>query len=80
MVVVPLVLTTIAVGSASVGDLGKLGRLASKTLLYFCTTTVAVFIGLLFANILKSRRMSQPLYRGTQGSGRAGPQNGGCFP
>ena len=80
MVVVPLVLTAIAAGAASVGDLGKLGRLASKTLLYFCTTTVAVFIGLLFANILKSRRMSQPLYRGTQGSGRAGPQNGGCFP
>ena len=53
MVVVPLVLTTIVAGAASVGDLSKLGRLASKTLIYyFCTTAVAVFIGLVFANIL----------------------------
>ena len=53
MVVVPLVLATIVAGAASVGDLSKLGRLASKTLIYyFCTTAVAVLIGLVFANIL----------------------------
>ena len=53
MVVVPLVLATIVAGAASVGDLSKLGRLASKTLIYyFCTTAVAVFIGLVFANII----------------------------
>ena len=52
MVVVPLVLCTIVAGAASVGDINKLGRVASKTLIYyFCTTAVAVVIGLIFANI-----------------------------
>ena len=52
MVVVPLVLCTIVAGSASVGDINKLGRVASKTLIYyFGTTAVAVVLGLLFANI-----------------------------
>ncbi len=52
MVVVPLVLCTIVAGAASVGDINKLGRVASKTLIYyFCTTGVAVIVGLLFANL-----------------------------
>ena len=52
MVVVPLVLCTIVAGSASVGDINKLGRVASKTLIYyFATTAVAVVLGLVFANI-----------------------------
>jgi DAACS family dicarboxylate/amino acid:cation (Na+ or H+) symporter len=52
MVVVPLVLCTIVAGSASVGDINKLGRVASKTLIYyFGTTAVAVVLGLVFANI-----------------------------
>ena len=52
MVVVPLVLCTIIAGAASVGDLNKLGRVASKTLIYyFGTTAVAVVLGLVFANI-----------------------------
>ena len=52
MVVVPLVLCTIVAGSASVGDINKLGRVASKTLIYyFGTTAVAVVLGLIFANI-----------------------------
>ena len=46
MVVVPLVLCTIVAGSASVGDINKLGRVASKTLIYyFGTTAVAVVLG-----------------------------------
>lgn len=53
MVVVPLVLATIIAGAASVGDLSKLGRVASKTLIYyFSTTAVAVFIGLVLANLM----------------------------
>ena len=32
MVVVPLVLTTLVAGAASVGDVSKLGRVAGKTL------------------------------------------------
>ena len=53
MVVVPLVLFTIIAGAASVGDLTKLGRVATKTLVYYlATTAVAVVIGLVFANII----------------------------
>ena len=53
MVVVPLVIATIIAGAASVGDLSKLGRVASKTLIYyFSTTAIAVTIGLVLANIL----------------------------
>ena len=52
MVVVPLVLCTIVAGAASVGDINKLGRVASKTLIYyFGTTAIAVVLGLVFANI-----------------------------
>lgn len=52
MVVVPLVLTTLVAGAASVGDVSKLGRVAGKTLLYYLgTTAVAVVIGLVLANI-----------------------------
>ena len=47
MVVVPLVLTTLVAGAASVGDVSKLGRVAGKTLAYYLVTTaVAVVIGL----------------------------------
>ena len=52
MVVVPLVLATIIAGAAGIHDLGKLGRVAVKTLVYyFATTAVAVIIGLVLANI-----------------------------
>ena len=48
MVVVPLVLATIIAGAAGIHDLSKLGRVATKTLVYyFLTTGVAVAIGLL---------------------------------
>ena len=54
MVVVPLVLTTLVAGAASVGDVGRLGRVAGKTLAYyFVTTAVAVIIGLILANIFQ---------------------------
>lgn len=52
MVVVPLVLATIIAGAAGIHDLSKLGRVATKTLIYyFATTAVAVAIGLILANI-----------------------------
>ena len=54
MVVVPLVFASLLVGTASLNDIKKLGRIGAKTLLYFlCTTAIAVIIGLLLANILK---------------------------
>ncbi|MDH5589731.1 MAG: dicarboxylate/amino acid:cation symporter, partial [Gemmatimonadota bacterium] len=47
MIVVPLVVASLLVGTASLGDLRKLGRIGGKTLLfYMCTTAVAVSIGL----------------------------------
>lgn len=54
MVVVPLVFASLLVGTASLNDIRKLGRIGTKTLAYyFCTTAIAVTIGLLLANTLK---------------------------
>lgn len=54
MVVVPLVFASLLVGTAGLNDIKKLGRIGTKTLLYFlCTTAIAVIIGLLLANIFK---------------------------
>ena len=47
MVVVPLVVASLLVGTASLGDLRKLGRIGSKTLVYYLfTTVIAVTIGI----------------------------------
>lgn len=52
MVVVPLVFATLVAGAAGISDTSKLGRIATKTLLfYLITTALAVTIGLIFANI-----------------------------
>ena len=54
MIVVPLVVASLVVGTASLGDITKLGRIGGKTLAYYMTTTaIAVTIGLLFANLIK---------------------------
>ena len=53
MMVVPLVFISLVVGSASIGDIKKLGRIGSKTLgFYLLTTAIAITIGLLFANLI----------------------------
>jgi len=50
MVVVPLVVASVFVGVASLGDIRSLGRVGAKTLIFFFTTTlVAALIGLLVA-------------------------------
>jgi proton glutamate symport protein len=52
MIVVPIVISSLIVGIASVGDVKKLGKLGGKTLLYFeIITLVAIIVGLLFANV-----------------------------
>ncbi len=52
MVVVPLVFATLVAGAAGISDTAKLGRLATKTLLfYLLTTAAAVVIGLVLANV-----------------------------
>ena len=54
MIVIPLVVASLLVGTASLGDLRKLGRIGGKTLAYYMSTTaVAVTIGLGLANVLK---------------------------
>lgn len=54
MVVVPLVLASLVVGSASLGSLKRLGRIGGKTIVYYLlTTAIAITIGLMFANIFK---------------------------
>ena len=41
MVVIPLVVASLFVGVASLGDVRRLGRIGGRTLLYFLATTVA---------------------------------------
>jgi len=54
MVVVPLVFASLLVGTASLNDIRKLGRIGAKTVAYYlCTTIIAISIGLLLANTLK---------------------------
>ncbi len=54
MVVVPLVFASLIVGTASLGDITKLGRIGSKTIVYYmATTAIAVTIGLLLSNLIK---------------------------
>jgi len=52
MVVVPIVISSIIVGVAGLGDAKKLGKLGFKTILYFeVVTTLAIVLGILFANV-----------------------------
>lgn len=54
MVVVPLVFATLVAGAAGIRDTSKLGRVATKTLIYYVITTIiAVAIGLVLANLMK---------------------------
>jgi len=53
-IVVPLVLLSIMDGVISMGDIGKVGKIGWKTVVYFlCTTAIACVIGLVVANIFK---------------------------
>jgi proton glutamate symport protein len=53
MVVVPLVAASLLIGTASLGDLRKLGRIGGKTVVYYlATTAIAVTIGLMLSNVV----------------------------
>ncbi len=53
-VVTPLVFFSIMAGVISMRDIRKVGSVGVKTIVYyFCTTAIAIIIGLLFANIFK---------------------------
>ena len=54
MVVVPLVIASVFVGVASLGDIRSLGRIGGKTLAYFLGTTLAAaVIGLVVASVAR---------------------------
>lgn len=53
MIAVPLVLASLIVGVANLGDISKLSRIGGKTIgIYLVTTIVAVTIGLLAVNLM----------------------------
>jgi proton glutamate symport protein len=54
MIVIPIVVSSLIVGVAGVGDIKKLGKLGGKTILYFeIITTIAIIIGLSSANLFQ---------------------------
>ncbi|WP_449539540.1 dicarboxylate/amino acid:cation symporter [Ferdinandcohnia sp. Marseille-Q9671] len=54
MLVVPIVLVSITLGVAGLGDPKKLGRIGAKTITYFiATTTIAISIGIALASLFK---------------------------
>lgn len=54
MIVVPIVISTLIVGIAGVGDAKQLGRIGAKTILYFeVITTVAIILGITLANVFQ---------------------------
>lgn len=64
MVVVPLVVASLILGTAALGDLRRLGRLGAKTVFtYLGTTAVAVTIGLLLSNLVRPGSRIDPASR-----------------
>lgn len=54
MIIIPLIIASVIMGVADIGDLRKLGRLGGKTILYYLTTTgIAVIIGIIMVNLLQ---------------------------
>jgi Na+/H+-dicarboxylate symporter len=54
MIVVPLVFSSLLVGTASLGNIKKLGRIGAKTIAYYlCTTAIAITIGLALGNLIR---------------------------
>ncbi|MCY6484534.1 dicarboxylate/amino acid:cation symporter [Clostridium aestuarii] len=54
MLVVPLVLCSLIAGTASVGDVKKLGRVGIRTLVYYTlTTAVAITLAIILASVIK---------------------------
>lgn len=61
MIVVPIVLSSIVVGTASLGDIRKLGRIGLKTIIYFLiTTALAIALGIFLTDIVGPGRHLDP--------------------
>ncbi len=70
MVVIPLVVASLIVGTASLGDITKVGRIGGKTMVYYlATTAIAVVIGLVLSNVLiRDSGMSEEALAGLRGT------------
>jgi Na+/H+-dicarboxylate symporter len=70
MVVIPLVVASLIVGTASLGDITKVGRVGGKTVAYYLVTTaIAVTIGLVLSNLLiQDARMSPEALEALRGT------------
>lgn len=54
MMIIPLIISAVITGIASMGDAKKLGRLGAITIFYYLSTTaIAVFIGLVVVNLIQ---------------------------
>ncbi len=54
MLIVPLIISSVIVGVASIGDFRKLGRIGLKTITYYLSTMlVAVVVGLILVNAIR---------------------------
>ncbi len=77
MIVVPLVVASLLIGTASLGDIRKLGRLGGKTVaFYLATTALAVSIGLLLSNVVRPGARISPETRDQLAAGFAGEAAG----
>ncbi|MBI1222946.1 MAG: cation:dicarboxylase symporter family transporter [Bacteroidetes bacterium] len=61
LIAIPMILTSLVTGVASLNDIGKLGRIGGKTIgIFMGTTVIAITIGLLLVNIIKpGNRLSE---------------------
>ncbi len=61
MIVVPLVFASLALGVANLGDLGTLGKIGIRTLIYFMVlTTIATVIGLVLVQVFQPGKGFDP--------------------
>jgi Na+/H+-dicarboxylate symporter len=69
LMVVPLVLVSLTLGTAAIGDLNKLGRIGGKTMgIYLTTTAIAISIGFILATTIQpGSNLSIPVDGGFQG-------------
>jgi len=64
MIVVPLVVASLILGTASLGDIRKLGRIGGKTVAYYLSTTAfAIVIGLVLSNLVRPGSRIEPATR-----------------
>lgn len=61
MIVIPLVVASLMIGTASLGDIRKLGRIGGKTVtFYMATTAMAVTLGIVLSNLIQPGARIRP--------------------